>query len=125
MPLIEIGHSCVGGKARTIAARRGPGEAQEGKAVRAQERRNLRDRELLFLHMEEKIAALADREEISVFRDVAHCRALLEPQDVLPAATDIIGALAIAALGNVGASGADVRTRERAVEAYMHKAARP
>src|SRR5215510_14945940 len=75
--------------------------------------------------MEQQIATLAGREEIAVFRYIAQHRALIATQDILPAAPDVSGALAIAALGNEGARGADILARERAVEADMHEAARP
>src|SRR4029453_14389001 len=97
---------------------------EKSQAMCAQERRDLRDRELLLVRMEQQIAALAGREEVGVFRHVVERRALVEAQDIPPTATDIVGALTIAALGDEGADGAHVRARQRAVEADMHEAAR-
>jgi len=58
--------------------------------------------------MEEEVAALAGREEVGILRHVAQRRALLAAQKLLPATTDVIGALAVATLGDERARGADV-----------------
>ena len=47
MPLLEICHGHVGRKARPIGVAHGAREAKKNQAMRAQERRNLRDRKLL------------------------------------------------------------------------------
>ena len=77
MPLLEVGHGHVGRKARSIGVPHGTGEAQEVEVMCAQERCDLRDRQLLLLDMEEKVAALAGSEEVGIFRDIMQRRAFL------------------------------------------------
>src|SRR6266705_1262205 len=105
MPLLEICHGHVGRKARPIGVAHGAREAKKNQAMRAQERRNLRDRKLLLLHVEEEVPAFAGREEVGVLRHIMQRRALLAAQKLLPATADVIGALAVAALGDEGARG--------------------
>ena len=102
------------------------GEAKERQSIVLQELLDLRDRQLMLLHMEQQVAAFAGREEVGECASrssAGSCR--LEAQEVLPAATDVGCGLAIAALGNEGTGGADVGARERAVEPDMHEAAGP
>ena len=74
-----------------------------------------------FVHVKEKIAALARREEIGEARDARKRRC----EKLLPAATDVVGRCVEFALGDEGARGRDVAAAGIAVERKMHQAARP
>src|SRR5437667_158277 len=78
VPLIEVAHGRVGREACSIGSARRSGEAEKCETMRAHEGGDVRDRELLLLHIEQQIAALAGREEVRVLRHIAQRRALLE-----------------------------------------------
>jgi len=90
----------------------------------AQESRDLRDRELMLLSVEQEVAAFAGREEVRIFRDVLQRLAVIAGENLLATVPDVIGAAAVAALGDKAAREADVGPRDGAVETNMHEAAR-
>ena len=64
VPAVKIGGGLVFRKASAIVLQRLAGEADKAKAVLAQESRDLRDRELMLLHVEQQVAAFAGGEEV-------------------------------------------------------------
>ena len=78
----------------------------------------------MFLHVEQKIAAIADAEKVRHLREHPQRMAGGQGHDVLPELADIVRAATIAALGNIAMRGDDVVARELAIEREAHEAAR-
>ena len=74
--------------------------------------------------MEQEIAALAGAEEIPVPRRELRGRLAARHHHVLPESPDVVGAAAIAALGDESPCGDDMAARQLAVEADAHDPAR-
>jgi hypothetical protein len=109
------------GKRGPIGLPHGAGEAQEVEAMRAQECRDLGDRKLLLLHMEEEVTALAGGEDVGI--SSRHCVAPSPRRSakLLPTTADGIGALAEAALGMKARAARMSDACKRAIEADMHE----
>src|SRR5262249_596736 len=124
LPPVEVGHGARVREASAIGDGGLSGEADEIQALRREERLYLRDRQLMLLHVEQEIAALAGGEEVGIFRDVPQRRALCKAQQLLPAPPDVC-APAIAVTGYESGGGRGAGAGERAVEPDMHESARP
>src|SRR5438067_9430036 len=62
MPVVEVDHRRVVGEAPPVGWRRLVGEAEESEAIVVQEGLDLWKREFMLLHVEQQVAATADRE---------------------------------------------------------------
>src|SRR5882757_8646215 len=124
VPAVELG--LVGKLAfDLVLAARVDHEADEGEAVVVQEGLDLRDGQPVLLHMEAQVAAAAHVVEIRRLPEPADIAALGFGNNLLTEAADVVGARAIAALGNQATHVDDMLAAERAVEAEIHEAARP
>src|SRR5207302_2721487 len=99
------------------------GEADEGELVFVEKLPDFRDAQMVLVHVEQEIAALAGAEEIRVLRHGLEWRAVLQSQKSLAAFADV--SLSVAVLNDERAERLDVTARQCAVEPYMHESARP
>src|SRR6476659_6320716 len=98
-------------------------EAEKFDLVLTDEIRDLGQRQLMLLHMEEHVAALADGEEVEMPGDLARGLSFRQLQNILAAAPDILRGCSVSAPGNEGAGGVDVLAAEPAVKPEPHEAA--
>src|SRR5262245_53262277 len=77
----------------------------------------------MLLHVEQKVAAPADAEEIDRFGDLRQPPVAID--ESLPAAPDVFRSRLIAALGNEGSRLDHLPARDLAVEPKRHEASRP
>src|SRR4051812_17250262 len=124
MPALEIGSGLIFRKAFSILTRRLSGKTDERDIALAQEAGDLRDSELMLLHMKQQIAALAGGEEVRIVGNVLQRRAVRASQQLLATAADVVGAAAVAALRNKRPRGPNVGARQYAIEPDVHEAAR-
>ena len=90
-----------------------------------QERFDLRQRHLMFLDVEDQVAAFVGGEEIAERARRLQQRTVLRRQNLLATAPDVFRDRPVAALGDQRARGDDVLPRQFAVEADLHHAAGP
>src|SRR6266550_5638660 len=94
-------------------------KTDEREIVFFQKRLDLRQRQLVFLHVKEQIAALARAEKIGKLRNVLQRRPILLREDVLSAPPDVLDRAAVTVLRNIGTGGADVGPRNGTVKPDM------
>src|SRR5712671_3271478 len=99
-------------------------KADEREIVFFQKRLDLRQRQRVFLHVKEQVAALAGAEKIGKFRNILQRRPILLREDVLPAPSDVLDRAAVTVLRNIGTGGADVGPRNGTVKPDMHESTR-
>src|SRR5262249_27590609 len=122
VPAVELAFIWKLALGLTLAARVDH-EADEGEAVVVHAALDLRDGQPVLLHMEAEVAAAAHVEEIRRLPEPSGIAALAFGNKLLTEAPDILGARAIAALGDQIAHRNDVLPAELAVEAEIHEAA--
>src|SRR5262249_23310041 len=98
MPHIEIAQSAVIRIASAEFSGVNSRKADEYEPVGFKERFDFRQGQLVFLHMEEEVAAFAGTEKIRELSNVLHRRAILLREDVLAAAANVFDRVAVAAL---------------------------
>src|SRR6266567_3385597 len=82
-------------------------KADEREIVFFQKCLDLRQCQLVFLHVKEQVAALAGAEKIGKLRNILQRRPILLREDVLSAPSNVLRRAAVTVLRNIGTSGAD------------------
>jgi hypothetical protein len=97
-------------------------EPEESKLKGLQGCLNLRQRKAVFLDMEQKIAAIAQAEEVLTVADFCHLGIVVRSQsdDVLSTSANVLRGCRIALLGNQGSSKNDMLACGLTIEADFH-----
>ncbi len=124
VPAMEIDHGGILGIFRRVSTEHPRIElkAEELQLLGRQQGRDLRNRVLIFLNVEQQVAAIAGRVEIARRDDGLAGRAVGKRKNLLPAAPDVVRAGATTSCRDGGARRIDVLARGAAVEAEHHDA---
>src|SRR5436305_551570 len=90
VPLGEVALGLLIGKALTEALYSRPTEAKKYQPILVKERRDVGDRQLVLLCVEQQVAAFAGGEEVRVTRDVRKRGAKLLRHEFLAATSDVV-----------------------------------